>query len=703
MSLLELTLNGRSHPVEALPVHLSGQNLVTFTENNEVQAIQNRKACTTKLTAWFALNRNDPEARQYTYPEIPTHYVWDEGLKQWKKRAKATKMLSRLIAVSPKDFERFCLKILLRKTPGAQTYEELRTFEGCVYDTFGEVTYKRMLLSVENEELDIMEDAASFMMPKQLREFFISLILTSSSANAGLLYEKFKDALGDGLTREECLNEFENILLHENMSCLKIGLPSPVNFTLIKPGDRIPYSEHQKIFTEKLGSMNDEQRDILESIIAEVESGKQVLSFIDGPGGTGKTYLYNTLYHKLRSMKKTVVLLAWTGIASILLPNGKTLHNMFKLPLDVASTTVLRWSKPVKELIRDVDFFIFDEASMITVNAMIAIDNALKDLYSTPTIFGRKSMLFGGDFRQVLPVVKKGSRMQIIAACIKSATFWSELKQYRLMKNMRSTDGDSYAQWLLQVGNGEDSKLHVESSFLSEDLVEDIYMEDGVMCSNFMNRIILSPKNVNVSHINEKVLDRFHGDKIVCEGVSVARLPGGEDERDGDEDAMLRYPPEYLEGLTPQGLPPHTINVKVGCMVMLLRNICVRDGLCNGTRLKFLQLSTSKKIMICERLGLRRELVYIPRIKLSTLPNDGLPFILTRTQFPLKLCFAMSINKSQGQSFDSVGLYLPENSRIFGHGQLYVALSRCRRRDGIKVDIATKKKLIDNIVYREVL
>ena len=141
---------------------------------------------------------------------------------------------------------------------------------------------------------------------------------------------------------------------------------------------------------------------------------------------------------------------------------------------------------------------------------------------------------------------------------------------------------------------------------------------------------------------------------------------------------MLRYPPEYLEGLTPQRMPPHTSNVKPGCIVMLLRNLSLRDGLCNGTRLRFLELRSSKKIMKCERLTARREIEYIPGIKLVTLASDVLPFDLIRTQFPMKLCFSMSINKSQGQTFNSVGLYLPQGSRVFTHGQLYVALSRCR-------------------------
>src|ERR1700761_8070441 len=96
---------------------------------------------------------------------------------------------------------------------------------------------------------------------------------------------------------------------------------------------------------------------------------------------------------------------------------------------------------------------------------------------------------------------------------------------------------------------------------------------------------------------------------------------------------------------------------------------------------------------------------FIPRIPLTSSSSTQLPFQLRRLQFPLRVAFAMSINKSQGQSLDTVGLYLI--TPVFAHGQLYVALSRARHRDHIHILLddteGTDPHLTKNIVYSEVL
>ena len=115
---------------------------------------------------------------------------------------------------------------------------------------------------------------------------------------------------------------------------------------------------------------------------------------------------------------------------------------------------------------------------------------------------------------------------------------------------------------------------------------------------------------------------------------------------------------------------------------MLLSNLSSKRGLCNGVRLKVLQIYNS--VLHCEIItgAHSGEQVLIPKLKLA--PSDAnLPFTLQRTQFPIRLCYAMTINKSQGQTFNRVGIFLPEP--VFSHGQLYVAFSRTSTFDRVKV------------------
>ena len=169
-------------------------------------------------------------------------------------------------------------------------------------------------------------------------------------------------------------------------------------------------------------------------------------------------------------------------------------------------------------------------------------------------------------------------------------------------------------------------------------------------------------------------------------------------------DDSARFNIEHLNSLDPSGLPAHRLFIKQGMPLMLMRNLNPKIGLCNGTKLIFNKVHKNH-LLECSIAGgeFHSRKVLIPRIALR--PKDReFSFDRSRWQFPVRVCFAMTINKSQGQTLQNIGIWL--NDSCFAHGQLYVAVSRVGSPSKLRLALrkvhGTLNHQTRNVVYKEV-
>jgi ATP-dependent DNA helicase PIF1 len=153
-------------------------------------------------------------------------------------------------------------------------------------------------------------------------------------------------------------------------------------------------------------------------------------------------------------------------------------------------------------------------------------------------------------------------------------------------------------------------------------------------------RTILTSRNDDVDDINEKMLSEFPGEEI--EFLSADSIKGNQE----NEEGQLMYLVEYLNSISCSGLPLHRLKLKVGCPVMVLRNLNPGEGVCNGSRGIITRMNNrvlEVRLLTGEHAG---KTTFIPQLSITP-SSTQVPFEFCRRQFPVKVCFAMSINKSK--------------------------------------------------------
>ena len=391
-----------------------------------------------------------------------------------------------------------------------------------------------------------------------------------------------------------------------------------------------------------------------------------------------------------------MVVSAYTGIAANLLIGGTTSHKAFGLPFEDEglnlNRSLLKLQSREAEKLRECEIIVWDEATMVTGWQLHVADKILREVtqnYDVP--FGNKIVILGGDFHQILPTVPRGSRADIVDAAITSTNLWPLFKVVRLKQNMRVAQDRPYADWLQSVGDGTANdgrsfRIDVPSNLLRghlDQLIDFCFGKDFDK-DDMTEAAILSTTNDIVNYVNELILDRYLQKKpdkrsYYSHTDLVFRRNDGEDLQDQER---MHLPLDYLSSLQSAGLPPHHLKLCEGLQVMLIRNLRLCGGLCNGTRLKIEKMYDN--MLLCKVMSGSKKGTTVAIFRVTFYSDEfSLPGQLRRHQFPIKACFCMTINKSQGQTLKRVGLYLKAACSV--HGQFFVGTSRVRSGEDIKI------------------
>jgi GTPase SAR1 family protein len=394
--------------------------------------------------------------------------------------------------------------------------------------------------------------------------------------------------------------------------------------------------------------------------------------FLTGKAGTGKT----TFLHELkRTSPKRMVVLAPTGVAAIN-AGGVTIHSFFQLPLHPYVPSIYLTETPVKtseqkensgykmsrekiNIIKSLDLLVIDEISMVRADILDAIDASLRRYKNHYLPFGGVQLLMIGDLQQLAPVVKEDD-MQILRDYYKVLYFFGS-------KALCSTD------------------------YVTIEL-KHIYRQNDQLFINLLNKVRENRIDQEcLNELNKRYIADFDTDS---DGGYITLTTHNFQSQSLNDAKLAQLPgkPQSFRAIIKDEFPEFSypnvneLFLKPGAQVMFVKNDISKDKLFfNGKIGKVIRFEDDLIIVKCpgDNFEITVEPVEWQNVK-YTLDDETKDIqetvIGTFTQFPLRLAWAITIHKSQGLTFDRAVI---DARAAFAHGQVYVALSRCRTLEGL--------------------
>jgi len=682
------------------------------------------------------------------------------------KRSESNTSITRLEVIAITAGEPFFLRLILYNYPKI-SYKDCLTTNERIYPTYQEAAVAAGIVKDNEEVYACFEEAEHFqdMTPSELRTLFVISTLQGFPTLKILSEDRFKHMMYDDFLHNynplnhkaawnDLLCEISRRFESEGKDMTDYGLPQPAQMKTELEIERQKYNAQDQLLIynnlcETVPNTN-EQQEILNDIVHAVEHQQTKIYYVQGQAGSGKSTLAKKIMAYCRSINKLCAGCASTGLAATLYEGFETAHSLFKFPVveederevDVPVECQLSKSPNRMEYLKAVDVILWDEFPSCDREVFEAAYRALNK-------FNKKIVITMGDMRQIAPVVVNGDKVDVLNHSITSSPLWRNFSIKKLTKNMRllhlQTNNSSrmeymenqrqYGEMLLDIGNGTKRAVNLESNDTSQKTTEGTTIElqgclriaDKKEAINFVFTAPLNPDLVSKMAIlagtNEEV-DEWNQEVQKLNAYPLITLASHDELAESDDPHnILRsmLTDDVLNSYNKNGVPPHTLKLKINDTCIVLRNLNKKEGLTNNTRVRIIAITT--KCVRVQTITEQKKSFSIPRIRFKFRLPFGRSFELLRTQFPLRLAYCISINKSQGNIvlFQSCKL---SNMRIIGqelskclldlrtppfaHGHLYVALSRIRKYTDIAVytndeNIINGVVTTENVVYPELL